>query len=505
MRKSTVVIVVIVIIIALSLLSLLAFCTNNRAHHAGDIDVYSLFSKDIIRNILKKKLGNIPIFIINLKRSIKRKKFMIAQFDHSEIRPAFIEAIDGQYLKNTTNGSFTFSNGNSLQFYQDISSKESKSELACLLSHIVAIRKAYDSGQEAALIMEDDVFMGFVPFWKESIQNIVEGAPRDWKLINFILSENDGRGGYTPYSKNCFGTFAYVINRRGMNDILQFMDGNVIRLLRKDVYNTFSISADKLLYDRIRPSYHFNKFTTFYPMNHNMDSTIHTSHTKGHITTFEKQFERIINDYSITDPYAWISKIFYINLDHRKDRNMQTLQFLNSMGVPSHKIHRIRAIADKNGALGCLKSHIKAMQLATKTGGHVIIMEDDVEVINDYETAKDSIQRIFRHDFITQWDVVMLAMNERKTSPAANGLVRVNEALTTSFYLISFNYISKLLNAIEANLKEVQEKGWKEQNCADRFWFSLQRSDRWFGLLSRQFKQREDFSDIENKIVNYDR
>ena len=37
----------------------------------------------------------------------------------------------------------------------------------------------------------------------------------------------------------------------------------------------------------------------------------------------------------------------------------------------------------------------------------------------------------------------------------------------------------------------------------DKFWFHLQRADRWFLIVPLTVVQRQDYSDIERKVTNY--
>ena len=37
----------------------------------------------------------------------------------------------------------------------------------------------------------------------------------------------------------------------------------------------------------------------------------------------------------------------------------------------------------------------------------------------------------------------------------------------------------------------------------DKFWFTLQQSDSWFLIIPPTVVQREDYSDIEKKVINY--
>jgi hypothetical protein len=37
----------------------------------------------------------------------------------------------------------------------------------------------------------------------------------------------------------------------------------------------------------------------------------------------------------------------------------------------------------------------------------------------------------------------------------------------------------------------------------DKFWFTLQQADSWFLIIPPTVVQREDYSDIEKKVINY--
>ena len=52
---------------------------------------------------------------------------------------------------------------------------------------------------------------------------------------------------------------------------------------------------------------------------------------------------------------------YYINLEHRKDRNIETIKELKSFGI--NKANRFNAIKN-NGSIGCAKSHLEILKLA---------------------------------------------------------------------------------------------------------------------------------------------
>jgi hypothetical protein len=57
----------------------------------------------------------------------------------------------------------------------------------------------------------------------------------------------------------------------------------------------------------------------------------------------------------------YIDAVFYINLESRVDRKDHFLQEVQKLTDRS-KVHRINAVRDANGALGCTLSHIKTLK-----------------------------------------------------------------------------------------------------------------------------------------------
>ena len=63
-----------------------------------------------------------------------------------------------------------------------------------------------------------------------------------------------------------------------------------------------------------------------------------------------------------------IDAILYINLDHRSDRMEHVLGEIRKIDPTLSKSHRISAeYVPEHGALGCTKSHIKALHLFMKS------------------------------------------------------------------------------------------------------------------------------------------
>ncbi|ASV53653.1 hypothetical protein LJPFL01_0290 [Lelliottia jeotgali] len=83
------------------------------------------------------------------------------------------------------------------------------------------------------------------------------------------------------------------------------------------------------------------------------------------------------------------SRIVYINLAHRRDRNVRMKRQLRELNAPKEKIIRFDGIKATPGAAGCLKSHIAVLEMAITEGwDDVLILEDDFEFCRDGQSVE---------------------------------------------------------------------------------------------------------------------
>jgi glycosyl transferase family 25 len=195
-----------------------------------------------------------------------------------------------------------------------------------------------------------------------------------------------------------------------------------------------------------------------------------------------------------------ITNAFYINLEHRTDRKDHVEKQLNNIGI---KPTRFNAIKMKNGAIGCSMSHLKILQDAQKNKlDHVLIVEDDITFL-DPELFKTQINKFFElHD---KWDVILLAGNNMPPYEKIDETcVKVSRCQTTTGYLVNGNYINVLVSNIKMGLTHLINKPTETINYAiDKFWFILQGSGNWYLITPLTVVQREDYSDIEHRVINY--
>jgi glycosyl transferase family 25 len=205
-----------------------------------------------------------------------------------------------------------------------------------------------------------------------------------------------------------------------------------------------------------------------------------------------------------------IKHIFYINLDHRLDRKEHVEAQLNEVGLKGFQ--RFNAIKMENGAVGCSMSHLKLLQTALKKDyEHILILEDDITFL-DPELFKTQINTFFKEQSKKEqlkkgssWDVVLIAGNNMPPYQKIDDTcIKVTRCQTTTGYLVNGHYIEKLMNNVKMGLTNLLNDPTKHTLYAiDKFWFALQETDNWFLITPLTVVQREDYSDIEKKVINY--
>lgn len=192
---------------------------------------------------------------------------------------------------------------------------------------------------------------------------------------------------------------------------------------------------------------------------------------------------------------------YYINLDSRPDRRQLIESELDRM-LPALPRTRVAGVKASFGALGCAKAHLNALRLfELETGTDTAcIFEDDFMFAED---PKPSLQKLAQLQI--HYDVILWAANvpvyESTTFPF---LVRCTDAQTTSAYMVHRSYLPALIANFQACVTKLEELGRPEHDfCLDIYWKFLQKRSRWYLFKPFVGFQREDFSDIEQKQVQY--
>jgi hypothetical protein len=205
-----------------------------------------------------------------------------------------------------------------------------------------------------------------------------------------------------------------------------------------------------------------------------------------------------------------IDKVYYINLDHRTDRLLEIEKVLDDLGCPTEKRERVSAFTHPQfGILGCAKSHIYTLEKFIESGLKTCLILEDDFIHESVERFNEFISEVF--DSKVEFDLIQLSYNHnglQSTETLHKNLRKVFKAGTTASMLVHKSFAPKLL----ANYKEgrellldyVQKYGHTVHDLmVDVYWQRLQPQSNWYCFSPRLGYQRESYSDIENKIVNY--
>lgn len=206
----------------------------------------------------------------------------------------------------------------------------------------------------------------------------------------------------------------------------------------------------------------------------------------------------------------YIDKVYYINLDHRKDRCEQIEKVLNDLSCPSEKRERISAVLHPQfGTLGCTKSHMTALEKFIESGLETCLVLEDDFIYEDVKQFNTSVQYVFENKI--PFDLIQLSYNHnglQSTETEHACLKKVHKSGTISGILVHRSFAPKLL----ANYKEGHElllDYVAKHGClihdliVDVYWQRLQPQSNWYCFSPRLGYQRESYSDIEQKVVNY--
>lgn len=205
----------------------------------------------------------------------------------------------------------------------------------------------------------------------------------------------------------------------------------------------------------------------------------------------------------IIRPWDKINRVYYINLEYRKDRNAHIIEEFKRMSIPNDKIHRINAIKHERGYIGCGKSHILALKDAIDNNyEHVIIFEDDFQFVVSSEYLNKVLIHLFKTD--TSYNICLLGYNMIKCTEYDEHLIKVINAQTASGYLISKRYIPILLQCFEEAVLHLENSKPYEVYAIDQHWKKLQgENKKWYAFKQRIGIQMESYSDILGFNVNY--
>ena len=176
----------------------------------------------------------LPIFWINLDRSIDRRNKMESMFastaklaridswKHQRISAADTNHVTKMFERGVLTTSREVCSSHCDKWYRG---RVLLKEVAVTVSHVYAITAAYQAGVEMALILEDDIVIeaDFFTHWRE----YVSLAPSNWEVLQMLTNNKRvlsylsriNNDAFVPWFPVHWSTGAYIINRKGMEKI----------------------------------------------------------------------------------------------------------------------------------------------------------------------------------------------------------------------------------------------------------------------------------------------
>jgi GR25 family glycosyltransferase involved in LPS biosynthesis len=179
----------------------------------------------------------------------------------------------------------------------------------------------------------------------------------------------------------------------------------------------------------------------------------------------------------------------YINLDKRKDRKTQIENELKDF----KSVERIEAVdtCTTNGYYGCVLSHILALETAKERGwDEVMICEDDFEFINKDKFVIPAVE----------YDVCMLEGDIVDKSFIDWNYNKVLKGLHTGCYIVKKHYYDILIDCFKESYDKLKENFIRD-NYLDIYWEVLQKKDNFITPSIQIGRQRESYSNIQNKNI----
>jgi glycosyl transferase family 25 len=361
--------------------------------------------------------------------------------------------------------------------------KDANGAVGCTKSHIAVLEMAIKNRWENVLILEDDMI------WKddtakqtEILRNKLQN-PYDVILLIGLIPVYDINT-LRVTSSSCTG--AYIVHRSYYQTLLNNFKESM------GIYTTNTRSL--LSWRRIKqPVFALDVYWNNLQKRDNW----YIVQMMNHLNTMSDITKTIREcDSMFIQMFEFIEKVVFINLESRTDRK-EKIESELSKYFSQEKVIRFNAIRDDQGAIGCTKSHIAVLEMATQQNWkNVLIVEDDVIWSNNFEKVYPLLFMLSKRRF----DVITLGTCF--TSYTEN--YKLLSGQTTTAYLVNCDYYSKLLENFKEGLELLITTNIQEKYAIDQHWKLLQKTDDWYCVVPSIMVQAPSFSDIGNSFANYD-
>lgn len=194
----------------------------------------------------------------------------------------------------------------------------------------------------------------------------------------------------------------------------------------------------------------------------------------------------------------YFNNIYCINLERRQDRwelFLKECEKINLTDVKKFKAIDGNLITNTtnllNGELGVLISHYELVKMAKENNfDNILILEDDVVFTNTVSKLDEYMALI-----PSNWDFIYFGGNHvygKDPIQINNNIIKLNNTVALQCVAIKNTIFDYILEILPKKMKQV-----------DAYYGDLQKPFNAYGVRPNMAIQREDYSDIQNKIVNY--
>ena len=348
--------------------------------------------------------------------------------------------------------------------------------IGCFLSHRDLLTHiSRSSSSIGTLILEDDAEIPSDLYQKINI--IAKELPGDWDIL--FLDKWGGKS-ETPISKHivkikqsldpyvCFGTYSYIVKNTSIKT-------KILPCLK---YMTNHIDLQYTAYADL-----INEYISYgvIPVNKEYNNI-------SIITTLDSKSQ---SGNSLT---TYIKHIVYMNLDKRTDRRKHIeneFKIFKPIRIPGY-------LDEQYPYLGCMKSHLAAIEFANKYDWeNVLILEDDAKWSHN-EKAFEIFEMLVKKPY----DVIMLGGT---SSYYDKTTYKVTQSQGGASYLINKSYYPTILKRAREVVNNFVPGVTKDDDITPdiALFKPLQKKDNWFIVVPSLITQMKSHSNILNKTVDY--
>lgn len=194
----------------------------------------------------------------------------------------------------------------------------------------------------------------------------------------------------------------------------------------------------------------------------------------------------------------YFEKVYCINLDRRPDRyKIVTEEFkkFDMKGVERYSAIDGNILENNspllNGELGILETHYNIIKTCKENNvKNVLIIEDDVYFTNEITLIEDYLKLV-----PNDWDLLYFGGNHTYGTPP----IKINDKVLKLNFSVALHCVAINQSIYDAILTLLPLK--KKQ--VDSYYGQLQNGYNGYCFYPNIAKQKADFSDIQNKFVDY--